>query len=463
MEILRRSPMLAVLAGIVSGLALYDRAGVWAFVVMTPIIYAGVMFCSYEWDLPDQWQFFAVGLVICVVCSVRCWQVLVRPQPENITLSQASGTITGIRQWGRQYVLTIDADGGGRYVTRMRFAEIMQGTRIKFDGVTQKFRRARHAGDFDEQRYWGARGVSSWIKLGSVEELPVKFSLARMRYILSRKLTMYLPDATASYLKAMWLGEREAELNEKHRRWGTVHLLAVSGFHVGIVVLCASFLFGENAVMLSVIMWLYILLTGAAPSALRAGLMFQAGLLARILGRPANGVNSVSLAGVMILMYSPLMFWDIGFRLSMICALVITTIPRKWWLVISPIAFIVSFPQITKTFGDVVLVGIILNIFAPIYFAFALSIASVLGALRLMGVPLMGYALLAVKGGFMLWERFADILAELIPYSVGWNYLVAWTGSGVLIFCLCRYFDFAPVRTLVVMAAMTFAAFVMFL
>ena len=151
MEVLRRAPMLAVLAGLISGLALYDRAGIAAFVVMAPAVYAGVMFCSYERELPGQWRVLAVGLVICAACSLRCWQVLVRPQARNITLTQATGTVADVREWGRQYVLTIDVDGGERYATRMSFAEIMQGTRIKFDGVTRSFVKN---GNFDEGRLW---------------------------------------------------------------------------------------------------------------------------------------------------------------------------------------------------------------------------------------------------------------------------------------------------------------------
>ena len=457
MEVLRRAPMLAVLAGLSAGLALYDRAGVWAFIVMVPVLYIAVMFSSYEQELPGQWPLFVMGLAICALCSLRCCYVLTRPPAENVTLTGATGTVTAVRTWGRQYVLTVDVEGGGRYAVRLPFAEYMQGTRIKFDGVTRSFRRN---GDFDEARYWGARGVTSWLSMYNVEELREKFSLALFRYRLSKKLTMYLPDAAASYLKAMWLGERDDLLNRMHRRWGTVHLLAVSGFHVGIIVLCASFIFGKNAMLLSVIMWLYILLTGAAPSALRAGLMFQAGLIARALGRPLCGVNSVSVAGVMILMWSPLMFWDIGFRLSVLCALTITTIPRKFWLVMSPLLFLVSFPQVSHTFGEVVLVGILLNVVAPVYFTFALTIASVLGALRLMGLR---YAVMAAEGGFLLWERVADFCAETIPYSVGWNYIAAWIGTGTLVFCLCKYFRLAPLRIFAVTAGMSFAAFMMFL
>ena len=465
MEILRRAPMLGVLAAIISGAALYDRAGGWAFVVIVPAVYAAVMFCSYEWELPDQWRVFAAGLVICALCSLRMYAVLTSPQAPNTTLYRQSGTVEYVREWGRIYAAIIDSDKGGRYVTRMQFMEMMPGDRISFEGVTRAFRPSRRDGGFDESRYWGARGVTSWVSLYNVDELSERFSLARMRTNLSRRLTIYLPERVSMYLKAAWLGERTKSLDDIHRRWGTVHLLAVSGFHVGIVILCASLVFGKNTLILSLILWAYILLTGAAPSALRAGIMIQAGLISRVLGRPVSGVNSVSVAGVMILMYSPLMFWDIGFRLSMMAALTITTLPRRKsaLLFISPLVSLVTFPQVSYTFGSIVLVGLILNLVAPLYFTFALTIASGFGIMRLLGFPFMNYIILASEGIFMLWEKVADFAAEYVPYSVEWNYFAAWVGTGTLLFCVCRFLRLAPLRVIAVMTAGSFAAFMMFL
>ena len=457
--------MLGVFAALVCGAALYDRAGLWSFLLIVPAVYCAVMFCSYEDEFPEQWRVFAAGLVICAACSVRMYSVFTKPPEENITLTNAAGTVSSVRSWGRTYAAIIDADDGGRYVTRLPFMTMMPGDRISFGGVTKSFRPRYADSNFDEARFWGARGVSSWISLDDVHELPARFSLPRMRYLLSRKLIMYMPQRVGAYLKAAWTGDRDELLNQLHRKWGTVHLLAVSGFHVGIVILCAGFLFGQRSMMLSLILWAYVMLSGAAPSALRAGLMLQIALISRALGRPASGVNAVSVAGVTLLMSSPLMFWDIGFRLSVLAALVISTLPYKKfsWLMISPVVSLVTFPQVSYTFGKIVAVGLVLNIFAPVYFTFALTIASGFGILRLLNVPLMRYVMFAAEGIFLLWERTADFFAELIPYSAEWHYLIAWAGTGTLIFCLCRYFRLAPLRILAVMAAGSLAAFVMFM
>lgn len=463
MEILKRSPMLAVLSALVAGLAMYDRAGVIAFAVIVPAVFVGVMFLSYECELPEQWNIFAFTLIFTLICSWRMYAVISSPPPENHIFISETGTVTDIRQWGRIYAAEIDTDKRGKYVAFLHFAELTRGMRIRFDGATSTFRPSR--GNFNESRFWRARNVQGRMTLHNPEELPPKFSLALMRHKLSRKLSIYTPNLTGAYLKAAWLGERDQELTRKHRIWGTSHLLAVSGFHVGIIVMCAMLFFGHDALTLSFIMWAYILLTGAAPSAMRAGLMVQAGLLAKMIHRPVNAVNSVCLAGVILLICSPFLFWDIGWRLSVISALLISAMFQGGcsWFMISPAVWLVTFPQAAYTFGSVPAVGVLLNLFAPVYFSFAFSIASFGAVLRLAGFPLSKYFMLAVEGIFILWERVADIAAGLIPYSIGWNYVMAWIGCGILVFFVCRELELAPLRIATAVSVVGFVAFMAFL
>lgn len=466
MEIIRAAPMLGVLSGLVSGLALYDRLGVYAFVIVVPVVYSGIMLCSYERELKHQWHVFFIALIFTMLCSLRIYHEVSRPLHEPVTFSDATGTVESIREWGRGYVAVIDVDGAGSYASWRKFADMMPGTRIRFNGVTRKFKVSNHDGTFDEERYFRARNISGWINLSGIRELPKQLSIASMRYRLSRALTIYMPRRVASYLKAAWLGERNKELNEKHIRFGTVHLLAVSGFHVGIVIFTAMYFFGRNTILLSVILWAYILLTGAAPSAIRAGLMLQTGLFARVLKRPIMGVNSVCVAGVLLLLWRPFLFWDIGFRLSVLSALTLTSladIRKLLWPVISTIIFLVTFPQIAKTFHTVPLVGIILNLFAPIYFAFAFMIASVCAILRLIHFPLSEYLVRISEGIFIIFESVAEYIANHFTFLMSWNFFTAWIGTGILIFFLCRYFNFSLTRTFILMAGISFFAFVIFM
>ena len=480
--------MLGVLIALVAGLALYDKLGALGFIAGVPVVLTGIMFCSYEFDLPDQWRVFIVAIIFALLCSLRIYHELSRPEPEISHFTNESATVNLVREWGRIYAALIDTDKHGRFVARLQFNELTEGSRIKFDGYTRNFKSAKSFGEFDEGRYWKARGATSWINMNNIETLPARFSFARMRYKLSRALSIYMPELTGQYLKAAWLGQHTRELDEKHRCWGTSHLLAVSGFHVAIVILCARYLFGrKNILLLSLILWSYIILTGAAPSAMRAGLMLQTGLFAGVLGRRINGVNSVSVAAVILLLYRPYLFWDIGWRLSVSAALAMTAMPGRnseWflevrvtrdkvlrlivlWLIVSPAVFLVTFPQAAYSFKSVPAVGIFLNLFAPFYFSISFMIASVIAALRLIQFPFSQILIEAVDGIFILWEKFADISATVINYAVRDNAFtlipVSWFGVGVLILLLCTYMRFSAPRTLILMTCISFVAFMLFL
>ena len=464
MEILRRSPMLSVLASLTAGLACWDKsASGLALFIGAIIFYLAVNFSSYDEHTPGTFPIFIIGLIIALIFSLRIYTVITQPQATNTTLQDMTGTVSSVRTWGRMYVAVIDTDNGKSYAVRMPFMEMLEGTRIRFSGITQAFR--PQSGTFSEAKFWKARGVSGWLSIRDVHELPEKLSLPLIRTRLSRFLSIHTPNLTAQYLKAAWLGERNNELNKKHQSWGTSHLLAVSGFHVGIVILVTGYLFGSNTLFLTVILWGYILLTGAAPSAMRAGLMFQAGLTARLLGRKSDGVNCVSVAGVMLLLWRPFLFWDIGFRLSVLSALTITMMPRKKfaWLFISVIVFLVTFPQVAYTFKKAPAFGVIINTAAPAYFAIAFTAASCAAILRMIHVPFMKYILLASEGGFILWEKSAETGAQYIPAFIPYNYFTAWLGAGLFMFMLCRHFGFSSFRTLAISIAGSLAAFMLFL
>ncbi|MBC7257386.1 MAG: ComEC/Rec2 family competence protein, partial [Chloroflexi bacterium] len=112
---------------------------------------------------------------------------------------------------------------------------------------------------------------------------------------LRRFLLLRLPPRLRGYMSAALLGVRDPELEERHRRWGTVHLLAVSGFHVGLIAVVFRKIFRNVPLApawVSACIWFYTLMTGAAPSALRAALMIEAMILAGWIGRPQSPVHS---------------------------------------------------------------------------------------------------------------------------------------------------------------------------
>ena len=200
---------------------------------------------------------------------------------------------------------------------------------------------------------------------------------------------------------------------------------------MGIVVFSAFLLLRRSPLripLLCLLLWTYILLTGAAPSALRAGAMIQTALLAELLGRPRSSVNSVAVAAVSLLLFSPHLFWNVGWRLFVLAALLIVAVLEEgslrgtaFWIALSPSIWLISFPQTSYTFGSVPLAGLILNLFAPAFFSFAFSLTSAAALLHLAGLPLTSWLLDAAEGAFSLWGLLANGLVFLVPWTISWG------------------------------------------
>jgi competence protein ComEC len=227
----------------------------------------------------------------------------------------------------------------------------------------------------------------------------------------------------------MWTGLRDEELNEKHQRWGTSHLLAVSGFHVGLIAGVMELIFyllrfrlRVRGIISSFFMWAYILVSGAAPSAIRAACMFQIAIFSGIIGRRVHAVNSVAVAACVMLLYSPFLFWNVGWRLSVIAALTITVLSeliinenlKSWkWAMIPPIVSITTYPVVSSVFGSVPLVGIILNFIAVPFFAFVFPLISL--------VALLGILQNITDASLRLYGHIADLLAWLLPWRIPYD------------------------------------------
>lgn len=130
----------------------------------------------------------------------------------------------------------------------------------------------------------------------------------------------------ASTLILGYRAELDKGLISAYSRTGTIHVLSVSGMHVGIIYIVLDWLllhlnttrtgrYLKLLILLSLI-WLYALLTGYAASVIRAAVMLSLFLISKTLGRTSAYQNLVFLAAFMMLHYNPYWLWDIGFQLS---------------------------------------------------------------------------------------------------------------------------------------------------
>lgn len=138
-----------------------------------------------------------------------------------------------------------------------------------------------------------------------------------------------LKNENLSVAKALILGEKsglDRETMNAYSASGTMHVLAVSGLHVGIVMLLLSFILKplKNIpkgrliyVILSVVfIWLYALLTGLCPSVMRATFMFTFVILGKEMERDTSVYQSIMVSAFLLILMDPMVIFDVGFQLS---------------------------------------------------------------------------------------------------------------------------------------------------
>lgn len=130
-------------------------------------------------------------------------------------------------------------------------------------------------------------------------------------------------------IQALLLGKRDdisEETYDNYKNAGAVHILAVSGLHVGILLLILQFALAPLArfpkgrtlqlVFTVLLLWVFAFVAGLSPSIVRAVTMFSFFAYARYLNRPTNTFNIIALSMFFILLLRPLFLFQVGFQMS---------------------------------------------------------------------------------------------------------------------------------------------------
>jgi competence protein ComEC len=348
------------------------------------------------------------------------------------------------RRWGYGRTAVVSSPAG-RFVLRLEqnAPRISEGDIVSFSGTAEGFERAGESRAFDEFLYWRVKGARAAVSSPEVKKIGVSRGMARWRALLKKRISATLPPRTAGYVLAAFTGARDPSLESLHRSVGTSHLLAVSGTHVAIVFGISWFFlkgFRHRLFLISLVIWLYSLLSGAAPSALRAALMIQLVIIGRMTGRSGKPFNTVSAAGAMMLMYNPWLFWDVGWRLSMLAVLSITSMSSfkisrdaKFFLV-TPLVWLATTLQAAWTFESSPLIGIVANFFALPVFAVLFPVSFALSIPSLAGMP-FGRPLAAIPEFlFARWERLSQNLLIFCPWELSFSIPLLAAGTAALTF-----------------------------
>ncbi|MGC9489837.1 MAG: ComEC/Rec2 family competence protein [Thermovirgaceae bacterium] len=349
------------------------------------------------------------------------------------------GTVISERAWGSRRVLVIKTKEGVFCCKLPATGLFREGDRVFLAGRVHFFEPIPDSGKFDEQTYWRARGVLGEVRNAKIQKQGrCRWSFPAWRDFLKEQILLNVPRKTRGYLLAAWLGSRDPDLAEEHRKWGTSHILAISGFHVGIVALCLRKIARRRVLVPSIFMWGYVLLSGGAASAFRAALMFQIAFAGDLLGRPVRSLNAVSAAAVAMLFWRPWWFWDLGWRLSVTAALVLASFASrrktKYCWVVIPLVWYVTGAFISRSFGSVPVVGMVMNIFAVPLFGLLLPMLSVFVLPMLLEIPGAGIFAWATEFVLKGFHGCAEIISLVMPLEVGAGFFPAGVVCALLVF-----------------------------
>ncbi len=164
-------------------------------------------------------------------------------------------------------------------------------------------------------------------------------------------------DNALSIINALLLGQRQTidkTIYNNYVNSGTIHILAVSGLHVGILLLILNFILRPllyfkygyilRPAIIIILLWSFAVIAGLSPSVTRAVTMFSVLSFAMHLKRPANIYNTLAISAFFILLFKPNFLFEIGFQMSYLAVLGIVSIQPilyrlwkpKYWIIDKP-------------------------------------------------------------------------------------------------------------------------------
>ena len=207
---------------------------------------------------------------------------------------------------------------------------------------------------FNYPRFLKRKGISAtafvpaehWTQLDDTPPFSVINAAMRSRdKILSIYRDLNITGDEFSVLASLTLGYREElspDLRQSYTAAGVVHVLAVSGMHVGVIFLVMSYLLGfmdkkrgsriAKSLLIIALLWFYAFVTGLPPSAIRATFMLTFVILSKVFSSNAQTYNNVFAAAFFMLLYNPYFLFDIGFQFSYLAVLGIVYYQPKFAL-----------------------------------------------------------------------------------------------------------------------------------
>lgn len=253
--------------------------------------------------------------------------------------------------------------------------------------------------------------------------------------------------------------EIEAEVKDAYKSSGIVHILTVSGLHVSFLIVLLGWILKKckvrgllNFFICLAFLIVYSYLCGFAPSIVRAGIMGLVLLGAKLTGKCYDGLNSIGLAGLIILIYRPLFANDVGFLMSFFCVIsiyVISPVLSKFFKKFLPNkiaeAFSISIstsigisPFFGEMFSSLNCLSFFVNLIVVPLFSILFPLLFVLTLISA-GIPIFGVLLKVCGFGF-------DVILKIAGFFASTKLYLPLETMDILLICFMMIFLFLSSR-----------------
>lgn len=316
---------------------------------------------------------------------------------------------------------------------------------------------------FDNQLYMKRKGIyytgyvpnGFWLPAGHAPANPLRALAHRMQSRLAALFARSgMTGSELEIVKAILLGDddtMEPELKASYAAAGVSHILCVSGMHVGVIFMILNFLLRPldlfkstrcvKALLMLLVIWLYAHITGLSPSVTRSATMFTFVTIGQLIQRNTNVFHSILASLWILLVFNPLLLFELGFQLSYlaVCGIVLlqplltsiyscrTRVGSYFWglITVSVAAQVSTFPISVQYFGQFPNYFLLSNM-SVIMLSFVVMMTGI-GLLCVSVVPLVGsyttllltWEIRIMNGIVTFVERLPGSVTRDIDVSVG--------------------------------------------
>ena len=360
----RRSPLLKITAALILGVAIFFQAEEWtggryAFYISVALLHA-IKFSPWSVSFTHRWvpgMFIYLSLILGgyawaeTFSTKRSDRVLVESLPQgkvavvlelgsyprlNGRYARAEARVTSLLDSNSQ-VRRVDLTCLAYFRADSAVTLPRSGDRVLATAQLSTIHGPQNPHEFDLRRYMEGRNISirtyldtnNWRVVGHERHFINDLAEKCRHHLLGKFHRAGLAGEEMALASSLLLGDKdglEQDLKDTFSAAGAMHVLCVSGLHVGILFVVFDFLLkglgrrgkGKIArgILLVLIIWFYALLTGLSPSVTRASLMFSLLQAGRLMKNPPPTLNSLAGSALLQVMMDPLVITHVGFQLS---------------------------------------------------------------------------------------------------------------------------------------------------